>query len=75
LLENDMHIISFASNVVLVFTIVARVFSIKVFNVASEVCSLVPKWVGQFYINFSLCFYSQLKFLYFGHIDGILIIC
>ncbi len=56
------------------FTIVAWIFSIKVFSVASEMCSLVSTRVGPLYITSPWLFYSRLGFSYFGHTSGIHII-
>ncbi len=58
-----------------VFTIVARVISTSTFSAASEMCSLVSLRVGPLCITFSCLFYSWFKFLYFGHANGIHIIC
>jgi hypothetical protein len=48
-------------------TIVTRVFSMRVFGVANEVCNLVSTRVGPLYITSSWFFYYWLRFLYFGH--------
>lgn len=55
------------SNVVFIFvTITVGDFSIKAFNVANKVCSLVLTGVGPLYIISPWLFYSQFRFLYFG---------
>ncbi len=53
------------------FTIVARLFNIRVFSVVSEMCCLVSTRVGPFYITSSWLFYSQFGFSYFGRTNGI----
>jgi hypothetical protein len=53
------------------FTIVAKLFNIRVFCVVGEVCSLVSIRVGPLYITSSWLFDSQLGFSYFGCTNGI----
>jgi hypothetical protein len=53
------------------FMIVARLFNIRVFSIVGEVCSLVSIKVGPFYFISSWLFYSEFRFSYFGHTNGI----
>ncbi len=53
------------------FMIVTKVFNIRIFNVANEMCSLIITWVGPLYIIPSCLSYSWFKFSYFARIGGI----
>jgi hypothetical protein len=75
LLANDMHIIGLTLYMVPFFMIAVEVFNIRAFNTTNEMCSLVSIGVGPLYFTSFWFFYSQLGFLYFGHINGIHIIC
>jgi hypothetical protein len=52
-LVNDMHIVCFALDVVLVFVIIGGVWSITTFSVVGKVCSLVSIGVKPIYITSS----------------------
>ncbi len=74
-LVDDTHIIGPTSDCGFCFLmIVTRVFSIGVFNVADEMCSLIITWVGPLYIILSCFFNFWFEFSYFGCTSGIQII-
>ncbi len=53
------------------FMIGARIFSIRTFDAANEMCNLVSASDKPFYISSFWFFYSWLGFSYFGRTDGI----